>query len=168
MTDPFLFQNSYHPEKPQRMVSLIAQYLNNEIDAIGKWSWSEGMASGKACTARPSEKGKPTPKTSSGLFETVKARAVAMAGRGVSGTWAGHSGFVLSDDGGLKTPWGEGTWGAIPTLGTAEAGGTDRLFFDFAGTKHMVEGFTTEKQKGGELFMTSVRCADGEKVEIVL
>lgn len=150
---------NYHPEKPQRMVSLIAQYLNNERDAISKWSWSEGMTFNKACTARP-EKGK---SRTSRLFELVKKRAQEMAEHGVDGTWARNSGFALNGDLTLKTPWGEGTWGAIP-LESAE--GKDRLFIDFAGTKHMVEGAKVEK--GGELTMTSIRCNDGEKVEIVL
>ena len=47
-----------------------------------------------------------------------------------------------------------------------KAEGKDRLFVDFAGTKHMIEEARVEK--GGEVTMTSVRCNDGEKVDVVL
>ena len=154
---------NYHPEKPQRMVSLIAQYLKGERDAISKWSWSEGMAFNKACTARPGAGDAPRGASSSRLLDVVGARVAEMAARGVEGTWARNGGFVPRPDGTLKTPWGDGTWGVIP-LEAAE--GKDRLFVDFAGTKHMIEEARVEK--GGEVTMTSVRCNDGEKVEVVL
>ena len=154
---------NYHPEKPQRMVTLIAQYLKGERDAISKWSWSEGMASNEACTARPATAGAAPAEASSRLFSVVAARVAEMAARGVDGTWAMNGGFTPQPDGTLKTPWGEGTWGVIPP---DKAEGKDRLFVDFAGTKHMIEEARVEK--GGEVTMTSTRCNDGEKVDVVL
>jgi hypothetical protein len=154
---------NYHPEKPQRMVTLIAQYLKGERDAISKWSWSEGMASNEACTARPATAGAAPAEASSRLFSVVAARVAEMAARGVDGTWAMNGGFTPQPDGALKTPWGDGTWGVIPP---EAAEGKDRLFVDFAGTKHMIEEVRVEK--GGEVTMTSVRCNDGEKVDVVL
>ena len=156
---------NYHPEKPQRMVSLIAQYLKGERDAISKWSWSEGMAFNKACTARPAAgaRGAAEASKKSRLFSVVAARVAEMAAHGVDGTWARNGGFTPKPDGTLKTPWGDGTWGVIP-LEAAE--GKDRLFVDFAGTKHMIEEARVET--GGEVTMTSVRCNDGEKVEVAL
>ena len=156
---------NYHPEKPQRMVSLIAQYLKGERDAISKWSWSEGMAFNKACTARPAAgaRGAAEASKKSRLFSVVAARVAEMAAHGVDGTWARNGGFTPKPDGTLKTPWGDGTWGVIP-LEAAE--GKDRLFVDFAGTKHMIEEARVET--GGEVTMTSVRCNDGEKVDVAL
>ena len=154
---------NYHPEKPQRMVTLIAQYLKGERDAISKWSWSEGMASNEACTARPATAGAAPAEASSRLFSVVAARVAEMAARGVDGTWAMNGGVTPQPDGTLKTPWGEGTWGVIPP---DKAEGKDRLFVDFAGTKHMIEEARVEK--GGEVTMTSTRCNDGEKVDVVL
>ena len=81
----------------------------------------------------------------------------------MDGTWARNGGFTPKPDGTLKTPWGDGTWGVIP-LEAAE--GKDRLFVDFAGTKHMIEEARVET--GGEVTMTSVRCNDGEKVDVAL
>jgi hypothetical protein len=154
---------NYHPEKPQRMVSLIAQYLKGERNAISKWSWSEGMAFNEACTVRP-EKGKArTEGSRSRLYEMTKKRVAEMAARGVDGSWARHKGFTPKEDGTLKTPWGDGTWGVIPV---DASNGQDRLFIDFAGAKHMVESANVEGE--GRLTMTSVRCNDGEKVDIVL
>ena len=156
---------NYHPEKPQRMVSLIAQYLKGERDAISKWSWSEGMAFNKACTARPAAgaRGAAEASKKSRLFSVVAARVAEMAAHGVDGTWARNGGFTPKPDGTLKTPWGDGTWGVIPPQA---AEGKDRLFVDFAGTKHMIEEARVEK--GGEVTMTSVRCNDGEKVDVAL
>ena len=85
-----------------------------------------------------------------------------MAARGVDGTWAMNGGSP-QPDGTLKTPWGEGTRGVIPP---DKAEGKDRLFVDFAGTKHTIEEARVEK--GGEVTMTSTRCNDGEKVDVVL
>ena len=79
---------NYHPEKPQRMVTLIAQHLKGERDAISKWSWSEGMASNEACTARPATAGAAPAEASSRLFSVVARRAprrwrrAAWTGRG--------------------------------------------------------------------------------------
>ena len=39
---PISVHVNYHPEKPQRMVTLIEQYLKGERDAISKWNWGEG------------------------------------------------------------------------------------------------------------------------------
>ena len=46
-----------------------------------------------------------------------------------------------------------------------KAEGKDRLFVDFAGTKHMIEEARVEK---GVVTMTLVRYNDGEKVDVVL
>ena len=46
---------NYHPEKPQRMVTIMAQYIKGERDAISKWHWGEGMTFAKPCVARPKD-----------------------------------------------------------------------------------------------------------------
>jgi hypothetical protein len=34
---------NYHPEKPQRMVDILAQYHHNKPHAIDKWHWGVGL-----------------------------------------------------------------------------------------------------------------------------
>ena len=50
-----------------------------------------------------------------------------------------------------------------------EVDGGDRLFVDFSGAKHMVHG-NQDRNKGSseKLHLTSTRCTDGEKVDIVI
>ena len=158
---PISVHVNYHPEKPQRMVSLIDQYLKGERDAIAKWSWSEGLASNKPCNGRP-ENGMGAVDASK-LAKMVRERATEMEKFGVDGMWSGVKGFTPKLDGTLKTPWGNGNWGVVPVK---DADGKDVLFFDFIGAKHMVSEGTLER--GGEVRMISVRCTDGEKVKIVL
>ena len=109
---PISVHVNYHPEKPQRMVSLIDQYLKGERDAIAKWSWSEGLASNKPCNGRP-ENGMGAVDASK-LAKMVRERATEMEKFGVDGMWSGVKGFTPKLDGTLKTPWGNGNWGVVP------------------------------------------------------
>ena len=155
---------NYHPEKPQRMVTLIEQYLKGERDAISKWNWGEGMAFAKPCLARP----KNSKEADALMEESDLARQILerISVSGDSGTWAGIQGFAPREKGALATPWGDGKWGVIPPK---EVDGGDRLFVDFSGAKHMVHG-NQDRNKGSseKLHLTSTRCTDGEKVDIVI
>ena len=154
---------NYHPEKPQRMVTIIEQYIHGERDAIAKWHWGEGMTFAKPCVARPNA-GDEALMQGSHVAKQVLARIAAMRSSGIQhGKWAGIEGFMPREDGTLKTPWGEGRWGVIPP---GETDGKDRLYFDFINTKHMAEDDGTGGP--GELHITSTRCNDGEKVPIIL
>jgi hypothetical protein len=159
---PISVHVNYHPEKPQRMVSLIAQYLKGERDVIAKWHWGEGSSFNKPCTTRPKEGEGKELMQKSRLAKIVSRRAKEMAERGIEGMWANVKGFKLMPDGSLKSPWGSGAWGVVPT---AESEGKDRLFLDFTGAKHMVTEATFE---GELLHLTSLRCNDGDKVIVTL
>jgi hypothetical protein len=159
---PISVHVNYHPEKPQRMVSLIAQYLKGERDVIAKWHWGEGSSFNKPCTTRPKEGEGKELMQKSRLAKIVSRRAKEMAERGIEGMWANVKGFKLMTDGSLKSPWGSGAWGVVPT---AESEGKDRLFLDFTGAKHMVTEATFE---GELLHLTSLRCNDGDKVIVTL
>jgi len=126
---------NYHPEKPQRMVSIIAQYITGQRDAIGKWHWGEGMKP-DGCTARPKAGEQQGLMLASKLAQRINARVAELAGRGGGGRWSAIQGFIPRAGGVLQTPWGEGTWGVVPPR---EVAGRDRLFFDFIGAKHSAE-----------------------------
>lgn len=157
---------NYHPEKPQRMVTIMAQYIKGERDAISKWHWGEGMTFAKPCMARPRDRSQGDVLIGqSRLAQRVVHRVNEMDKSGVQhGTWAGVQGFKPRPDGTLQTPWGEGKWGVVPP---GESEGKDRLFVDFSSAKHMVEA-AEDVGAAGELHLTSTRCNDGEKVTILL
>lgn len=157
---------NYHPEKPQRMVTIMAQYIKGERDAISKWHWGEGMTFAKPCMARPRDRSQGDVLIGqSRLAQRVVHRVNEMDKNGVQhGTWAGVQGFKPRPDGTLQTPWGEGKWGVVPP---GESEGKDRLFVDFSSAKHMVEA-AEDVGAAGELHLTSTRCNDGEKVTILL
>ena len=162
---PISVHVNYHPEKPQRMVTLIEQYLKGERDAISKWNWGEGMAFAKPCLARP----KNSKEGDALMEESELARQILerMSVSGEPGTWAGIKGFAPGERGALVTPWGDGKWGVIPPK---EVDGDDRIFVDFSGAKHMVQNSDHDRngRSSGELHLISTRCTDGEKVDIVL
>ena len=65
--------------------------------------------------------------------------------------WGGVGDIIFQPDGGLKTPWGQGTWGLHP-------GAPAQSFFaDFIGAKHNVRMM----QSG---LAVSTRCSDGNVV----
>eukprot|EP00239_Pterosperma_sp_CCMP1384_P006753 CAMPEP_0197851992 /NCGR_PEP_ID=MMETSP1438-20131217/19411_1 /TAXON_ID=1461541 /ORGANISM="Pterosperma sp., Strain CCMP1384" /LENGTH=202 /DNA_ID=CAMNT_0043465821 /DNA_START=46 /DNA_END=654 /DNA_ORIENTATION=- len=133
---------NYHPEKPQRMVDIHAQYHDGVPNAIGKWNWGEGMKIAKECNDRYSESESRSKAASSPLGKKMMARA---------GLWGSGGSVRFLENGKLDTPWGPGKWGALKKEGT--------FYADFIGAQHMltVEEWPTMKSK---------RCSDGEEVEV--
>lgn len=66
------------------------------------------------------------------------------------GQWGGVQGLRFEAHGALVTPWGKGSWGALP-------GKPTMLFADFGGAQHEL-GFEDFPK------FTSTRCSDGEVV----
>ena len=66
------------------------------------------------------------------------------------GQWGGVQGLRFEAHGALVTPWGKGSWGALP-------GKPMMLFADFGGAQHELEFEDFPK-------FTSTRCSDGEVV----
>jgi|TARA_B100001142_G_scaffold255254_2_gene256441 hypothetical protein len=153
---------NYHPEKPQRMVTLIDQYIKGERDAISMWNWGEGTSFAKPCVARPK------PEEEANLFgkSTFARRVTDRAAKVESGSWGGAKGLTFLKNGVLETPWGKGKWGVIPS---SESDGEDRLFADFVSTQHMLQVASAGNDDATvEVRMTSTRCSDGQKVDVTL
>lgn len=121
---------NYHPEKPNRMVDLLAQYHDGKTDAIGKWHWGVGLKANKVRSETnwfyPPVGCRPRTHYLAlhGGQECVKRNgdgrgfASAEVGRKMAGgaaTWGGVSGLQFHSDGRLTTPWGKGTWGLLDT-----------------------------------------------------
>jgi len=131
---------NYHPEKPQRMVDILAQYHGGKQDAIGKWHWGVGLKGHHECAKRVA-----------GHHTSALARRVLQAGG--KAEWGGIKFVEFLEGGQLKTPWGNGRWGVM------DMAKSDMLYADFVGAEHQL-------QLKSWPFFESTRCSDGEKVKM--
>jgi hypothetical protein len=142
---------NYHPEKPDRMVSVIAQYWKGEANAIDVWNWSEGRKGAKECKLRAQH---------NGIDNSPLALAMSQKTETAPGSWGGNPGLVLHKDGTLDTPWGKGKWGIAP----AQDGS---LFMDFIGAAHILSLVSGSPDDDAPTFvLKSKRCTDGDEVEV--
>jgi len=142
---------NYHPEKPDRMVSVIAQYWNGEANAIDVWHWGEGRRNFDECTRREDD---------DGIAESALARALVKRTKTTPGKWGGASGLKLDKDGTLTTPWGRGKWGIVPSK-------EGSVYMDFIGAAHTLELTSgSVEDENAEFTFKSTRCKDGDEVEV--
>jgi hypothetical protein len=150
---------NYHPEKPDRMVSIIAQYWNDEKDAIDVWNWGEGRKGAKECAQRP-----PDAAVLKSIAASPLAKALVSKSEAKPGAWSGVAGMVLRADGTLTTPWNTGKWGLLPLARTENT-----LFMDFGGAHHVLTMTQGETSRGADATyaFTSRRCTDNNEVHVV-
>ena len=142
---------NYHPEKPDRMVSVIAQYWNGKKDAIDAWNWGEGRKGVDECAKRPAANGIADSQLAQTLVKKTSARP---------GSWGGVQGIVLREDGSMKTPWGEGKWGVLPPKDGS-------IYMDFIGTAHNLELQSGSPDDVDAPFQfKSKRCKDNDEVDV--
>ena len=142
---------NYHPEKPDRMVSVIAQYWNGKKDAIEVWNWGEGRKGIEECAKRPASNGIADSRLAQALVKKTSTRA---------GMWGGNRGLVLGEDGTLKTPWGEGKWGILPHKDGS-------IYMDFIGAAHVLELQSGSPDDANAQFeFKSKRCKDDDEVDV--
>ena len=150
---------NYHPEKPDRMVSIIAQYWKDEKDAIDVWNWGEGRKGAKECAQRP-----PDADVLKSIASSPLAQALITKSKAKPGTWSGNAGMVLRADGTLTTPWNTGKWGLLTLARTKNT-----LFMDFGGAHHILTLTRGEASSGvSETYaFTSRRCTDNNEVHVL-
>jgi len=82
---------------------------------------------------------------------------------GTSWLWAGVPGLKFFEDGKLKTPWGEGVWGVLPSNADYRDDGFCQpgcAFVDFSGALHNTRfNFSTQPPT-----FTTFRIGDGESI----
>ena len=155
---------NYHPEKLPRMQDVFVRYhgVADGVDLGGgkgkdtprasqggmlAWHFGVGLKSGKAC--------REAPRMPAGQGLDGSKLGAKLLGKGA--TWAGIKGMTFSSGGGLRTPWGGGTWGRLRDA-------PETLFVDFMGQQHTL----SEDAARGDAWptLTSNRCGDSEKVTI--
>ena len=147
---------NYHPEKPQRMVDLHAFYHGNDApkgERAGIWKWNGGEGSRLQSECKASLKKGPA-----ALSTSLAQRALA-AGKA---EWGGIKWIEFQAGGALKTPWGEGVWGALPEGVNYNDDGfcaANCLFADFSGGLHNVKFFWDDGR------FKVFRVGDGEAIE---
>lgn len=145
---------NYHPEKPDRMVSVIAQYWDGKASAIDVWNWGEGRKDLKECVKRPND---------NGISDSKLARILVAKTSKTPGKWGGSEGIVCRLDGTVVTPWNEGKWGVLSESPV-------KFYMDFGGTHHVLtltKGSAEDGETGAFEF-TSNRCTDLDEVRVVI
>ena len=150
---------NYHPEKPDRMVSIIEQYWKGEKDAIDVWNWGEGRKGTKECAKRPSDEEVLKIIANSPIAQALVSKSKLQPGR-----WGGSQGLKLRADGTLTTPWNEGKWGLLPSAAVKET-----IFMDFGGAYHVLTLAKGDSSAGvNEAYMfKSRRCTDNNEVDVM-
>lgn len=141
---------NYHPEKPDRMVSVIAQYWKGTAGAIDVWNWGEGRSDLDKCKKRPQD---------NGIEKSQLAQSILKRMENGIGHWGGVEGLKLRADGTLTTPWGEGKWGVHPSEQSV-------IYVDFINTPHLLT-YVGDNEKQ-QMKFRSKRCSDGDEVDVRL
>mmetsp|Transcript_33962 Transcript_33962/g.47046 ORF Transcript_33962/g.47046 Transcript_33962/m.47046 type:complete len:726 (-) Transcript_33962:56-2233(-) len=136
---------NYHPEKPQRMVDIYAQYHKGKARAIDKWNWGVGMKGATECLKR-------APNTALQLMQSALGQRMIATGKAA---WGGVKYVDFLAGGELKTPWGIGKWGVLDATATPST-----FFADFAGAQHKLSVTSWPN-------FESKRCSDNERVQLV-
>ena len=104
---------NYHPEKEARMRSVSRFYHEHDATALDRWNGGEGLRTG-TCRGKVGVQLPTMPAlTSSTLTSHILAANVVKADE--AWTWDGLGPMRFESSGRLTSPWGEGTWGTVPS-----------------------------------------------------
>jgi hypothetical protein len=110
---PVTVHINYHPEKELRMDSVNRFYHHGDLKALDKWNGGEGMRSG-GCRGKVGV----ATNSFSQLSDSERQRHVLASNivrHAEPWAWRGAHPVTFEPSGALRTPWGEGTWGTVPS-----------------------------------------------------
>ena len=175
---PVVVRLSYHANEPARLDDVHAYYLEGNANALDGWS------DGERSSGSGGKEEKRTDACAGALGAEARdaragGRAPARAALPPHRTWSWGGVTPLSFDpgGGLRTPWGEGEWGFVPSLSAAKATrgekeaaaskfDDDRVFANFVGATHVLQFEDEGEGEDAKPFgmFVSERCHDGDMV----
>ena len=103
---------NYHPEKEARMVSIIQFYFHGDANALNRWNGGEGQRTGGCRGKVGGATNDMPPLTADAQAAHAVAKRVGTQG---AWTWSGRGPVRFDGGGALASPWGAGTWGAVPS-----------------------------------------------------
>jgi hypothetical protein len=141
---------NYHPEKEARMVSIKAFYHGGDDAALKPWNGGEGRNTG-GCSGKVGVNTDRMPPLGDKGYKDFKLGDSLLAAN-EEWSWSGEGGGVHFRAGGaLSSPWGEGTWGPVPSPWRK-----DSVYVALGGQTYLLM-FLSEKWA-----FTAVRCSDEE------
>ena len=110
---PVTVHINYHPEKEARMASVNKYYHGGQAAALDVWNGGEGQRTG-TCRGKVG-----VMKESFSTVTSAELRSHKLAGNVIKADeeweWMGRGPVRFLASGELSTPWGEGTWGTVPS-----------------------------------------------------
>mmetsp|Transcript_25988 Transcript_25988/g.82371 ORF Transcript_25988/g.82371 Transcript_25988/m.82371 type:complete len:282 (+) Transcript_25988:1927-2772(+) len=138
---------NYHPEKEARMLSIKAFYLSKDDRALGRWNGGEGLNTG-GCSGKVGVMTDKMPV----LDASSHRLSASLLAADLDWSWGGGGGGMrFRADGTVRTPRGDGTWGAVPSQWRK-----DSVHVSIGGQTYLLM-FLSEKWA-----FTAVRCSDEE------
>jgi hypothetical protein len=102
-----------HPEKEARMESVSRFYHLGQLSALDRWNGGEGQRTG-GCRGKVGVTKNTLPQlTAAELARHTLASNIVTADE--TWLWGGEGPVRFLSTGKLETPWGEGTWGTVPS-----------------------------------------------------
>jgi len=110
---PVTVHINYHPEKEARMASVSQFYHHGHSKALDKWNGGEGQRTG-GCRGKVGVMTDDMPSlTRDQLGSHLLAGNVVKAD--YTWNWAGKGPMHFESTGKLTSPWGDGSWGTVPS-----------------------------------------------------
>ena len=174
---PVVVRLSYHANEPARLDDVHAYYLEGNANALDGWSDGERSSGsgGKeekrtdACAEAPGgalRRATPAQEDAHPLGRHFRLHR--------TWSWGGVTPLSFDPGGGLRTPWGEGEWGFVPSAAKARRGekeaaakfDDDRVFANFVGATHVLQFEDEGEGEDAKPFgmFVSERCHDGDMV----